>query len=113
MRATLAGSMSLLNAAETRALAATPTTVGEAATGEVDVTVGATPIPGVPRIGSMLPPPPHAAAKAPSRTTHRTEADRRALFNESMDAFLPSESAAGRCATSGGYIARHSQASVR
>ena len=48
--------------------AATPVTAGVLATGEVAVTVGATPRPGGPRIGSS-PPPPQAARKAGASAT--------------------------------------------
>lgn len=57
----VAGAIGLLNVAVTRLFVATPVTTGVRATGDVAVTVGAMPTPGLPRIGSS--PPPHPAIK--------------------------------------------------
>jgi hypothetical protein len=61
----LAAAIGLLKVTNTLALVATPVVMGVLVAGEVAVTVGVDPIPGVPRIGSRLPPP-QAAMEATS-----------------------------------------------
>ena len=61
-------SIASLKVAETRALLATPVTMGVLATGDVAVTVGTRPAPGVPRMGSRPPPPQPATSVASSIT---------------------------------------------
>jgi hypothetical protein len=72
----VAGAIGLLNVAVTWLFVATPVTTGVRATGDVAVTVGAMPTPGLPRIGSSPPPQPAIKVSSNPQTNARRDLEK-------------------------------------